>query len=411
MSIDEGMHAQPASGARYGRLTVAVLSVLALLFPLVSLLANKGVVVLLLLAALASCIAVKRESGRWPRPDRTFAGLLGLLLAWQLVASIWAIAPLGAAELALRLAVLYVAGLMLLAVAAGLDRADWDAVLRAAGLGFALAVVVMALEFFDGRFLYAAIHGSAAKYRSLINLNGGVTCVAIMALPVARWLRARGRTRSGIVVPIFLFAFLVPFWSESAEMGLACGILATLICLWRPRWSKALVAAVVLGGLIGSPFVAKALYETRLAKDPSVHMSVYDRINMWNFAVDRFLERPVGGWGFDSSRDMPNDDRPLWIEGQKRMLNLHPHNAWLQVALELGIVGMVIVGALLFALVGRLPVASAPESAAFAAGSMITVLAIASSGYGIWQNWWVASLFILAFLVRGASRSAREAPI
>jgi O-antigen ligase len=75
----------------------------------------------------------------------------------------------------------------------------------------------------------------------------------------------------------------------------------------------------------------------------------------------------------------------------KPLIPLHPHDAFLQVWLELGAVGAAIVaGALLFALhnVGRWPAGVVRFTLpGYAAGMVVAGLA-----FGIWQSWWMATI-------------------
>src|SRR6185503_20527219 len=57
------------------------------------------------------------------------------------------------------------------------------------------------------------------------------------------------------------------------------------------------------------------------------------RLDYWSHAIDWIAMRPLKGWGLDASR--------VFGPGIK----LHPHNAPLQVWLELGVVGAVLAAA------------------------------------------------------------------
>ena len=87
---------------------------------------------------------------------------------------------------------------------------------------------------------------------------------------------------------------------------------------------------------------------------------------------------------------------------------LHPHNAILQVWLELGFVGA---GLLAFFLVKILilvqKVTSNRWEAAVCYGIFTNGLTISSLSYGIWQSWWLGSLFLAgAFMAATIQGSA-----
>src|SRR6185436_143672 len=65
--------------------------------------------------------------------------------------------------------------------------------------------------------------------------------------------------------------------------------------------------------------------------------SVAHRLCIWQFVGARIAEKPLLGWGLDSSRSIPGGEVECVDEGPS--ISLHPHDAALQVWLELGIVG------------------------------------------------------------------------
>jgi O-antigen ligase len=91
---------------------------------------------------------------------------------------------------------------------------------------------------------------------------------------------------------------------------------------------------------------------------------------------------------------------------------LHPHNAALQVWLELGAPGAALF-ALLVALVwGALARAEWPPLFAAAAGASLAVAFVGCfATYGIWQEWWLGTLSFSLFLVLVMARVAGRAAL
>ncbi len=134
---------------------------------------------------------------------------------------------------------------------------------------------------------------------------------------------------------------------------------------------------------------------------------------IWNYAVGHIKGKPLAGSGFDATRGLYSQkDRielrfpdnaggknwgPIWYEP----IPLHPHNAILQVWLELGAFGALILLALLVSVVRAIARFIEDRLArAVALGSLTTGLAIASISFGIWQSWWLGSILLGgAFLV------------
>ena len=81
----------------------------------------------------------------------------------------------------------------------------------------------------------------------------------------------------------------------------------------------------------------------------------------------------------------------------KNIIPLHPHNAGLQVWLELGLVGALLLAGLAWvALRGLARLPRIDQTLGLATFSCAFV--IASVSYGLWQNQWVATLMMAAAL-------------
>jgi O-antigen ligase len=113
------------------------------------------------------------------------------------------------------------------------------------------------------------------------------------------------------------------------------------------------------------------------------------------------------GWGFDASRDLPGSDAIAYKGGAH--LPLHPHNAALQIWLELGIPGVLIAAGIVIQLLRGL-VGFAPRRRAAATGAAVLTMygLIALMSFGIWQNWWVVTAWLAALIA--AIAMAADAP-
>lgn len=388
----------------------ALFCAFAFVLPPVMVLAPKGVVPLvaaLALAALLRCWA----SGTWPRlVARPLAGALGLLLLWAAVASFWSFEVWGALLLALRLTAVVAAGFWLIVCAFELGKEEQQGVVRWLLLGFALALGVMVFELaLDsplGRLLESLGFGDQTKSS---RFNRGSTYLAILVWPLAAALWHRGLRAWALALPAGLILLFIPQESLSAVFSLSAALLFLGLAAAWPRIGRwMLAAAVVLGVLVVPPLMAGIDRTSLEVTDPRIHSSIH-RLYIWSFTGERILERPLFGWGFNASRDMPRGDVEPFREGEKRVMSVHPHNAALQIWLELGIVGAGLALAPLLLLLSAIARLGRVDQA-FALTMFVCAFAIALVSYGIWQNQWVATLFScgLAFLLcrQGGSEPA-----
>jgi O-antigen ligase len=115
-----------------------------------------------------------------------------------------------------------------------------------------------------------------------------------------------------------------------------------------------------------------------------------ERTRIWSFVTDRIFEKPLWGWGLDASRVFP-DDVPL-----------HPHDAALQLWLELGAPGAALAAVLAVIVFGATEEVRRTDPFAGASAAAVTAayLAIGALSFGVWQEWWLALGALAAAVVR-----------
>jgi O-antigen ligase len=386
------------------------LDLCAFLFLPILVLASRGAAPLLTVAGICALgLVIPVSTVSWRRV-RWLALMFGALVVWGLVSSLWAIEPRRSLVTALRLAGMFAAGLALIAAAEKI--ASPHRVLRCLMAGFALALALSLAQF--------ATHGAltAPFYdRQFIGavLNQAEDGFAFLILPVgAALLLQRRRVLAGALVVVTLGAICI-LVGETVRTAFLLG-LATAVMLyhWRGSLTRA-AAALSIVLIVGAPLLFPPLVRIDVVEEATRHMtknSLRHRLEIWSFVGDRIAEKPLLGWGLDSSRAIPGGNQPIpgGYPGQV-MLPLHPHNAPLQLWLELGAPG-----ALLFAVfVARVWLALGTASwprlyAAAAGGSVVTALVVALASYGTWQEWFISSEFLTLFLIIVMARTVRPMP-
>ncbi len=376
-------------------------AVLFVLPPLLAL-ASRGAAALEALAGLCAFGLVLTRPAAYPTRLRHPAILLGLLVVWGALSAAWSIDPGRSVFLAARLLGIFAAGLLLAAAAARIERPGrlLASLLAGAALGILLAVVDRATA---GR-VNALLHD---RPYLPAELNQIAIALAILVLPAAaaQWCRARILAAAVAVVAIAAIALSV---DATAKLGLVLGVGIAALAYWRRRAVAHVLVLVSLLFVILAPLTLP-----RLAHMPSVFDAVDEfkesaghRLLIWSFVGNRIADRPMLGWGLDSSRAIPGGGiviRPP----HETWLPLHPHDAALQVWLELGAVGVLPFAAFLALLWYRVAGAAWPRLyAAAAAGGLAAALTIGFLGYGVWQEWWLGTLALALFAVLALGRVA-----
>lgn len=372
----------------------------------VSIVASRGIVVLLVAAALGAA-AVAWRARRPPRaPGRAVAALIVALLVWATTTALWSVTPVGSLALAARLAALVAAGLLLHGVVETLNDAARARAGRWLVGGFVAGLAFVAAEVALGFPIFMAIKpelSSAAEAQ--VRFNRGATAMVMVCWVAAAVPWRAGRRWAALALPAGL-GLLLPFLSSlSAGLGLLAGAATAALALTHRRAGRAVLIAAVLAAFIGSPIAAKTFYAWDWQDARWLPLSAEHRVEIWHKTLQRIEERPILGWGLDSARVISR--MPTEIEPSGRSpAGLHPHNAPLQILEELGLVGWSLALALLIAVALRIERLPAP-SRVFAQATFVSALAMSCTAYGIWQGRWLGLFLAVGALVPLAAPGPR----
>ncbi|MBS7789639.1 O-antigen ligase family protein [Roseococcus sp. SDR] len=366
--------------------------------PFVIVLQNRTLAPITLLAFGGVILAGWRAGWR-PSPPPLLVWPAVALLGWAMVTILWAPEAGRVADSVLRLG----ATLALAVLAADALRGVplTPLIPRAAAIGLSIGIAAALFDDLSGHMLRAAVRGIREAPLTLsFGLKNAASVVALL-LPLAVFAPVLPRwSRIALGVSGAVVALLLP--GESAKLAVLAGLAVGMAATVAPRATRVSLAGTVAVLVLALPWVLGAALPRDVSALP---FSAAHRLLIWDFTAERIADRPVLGWGMDSSRAIPGGtertsqetrtafgltahDAHHWFIHQQ-MLPLHPHNMPLQIWLELGAVGAALM-ALLLALVA-LACRNPAACGAFAAALVISLLS-----YGMWQYWWVAGLMLAA---------------
>lgn len=385
-----------------------VLAAAAVALAPVAVFAPNGTVVLLAIAALTLALD--------PAHRRAAVGLLRtrevrLLLAFLIiaaVASLWSFDPLRGLGQALRLALLFAAGTILLAAALSLSPREARIARHGMAVAGLLLIGLMLIETASGAALTRFFRGVDARTLDDI-ANGaplarGGTVLALFLWPALMVLPAwYGRWS----VPLAAAAAAAALWLQPIEATVVAGLagLAVFALAWRLppgalRQGRLLAAALLLAPPLIAALLPTIYGATDLAALPHSHRH---RVEIWTYALARIMEQPVFGWGFDASREL------MGTGGQAvrpdAPMSLHTHNITLQAWMELGLAGLAVLVALAWSLWSRAALLG-PLVAPAMLGGFAAALVYVEISRGAWQHWWLAALWLFAAWTAALSRPA-----
>jgi exopolysaccharide production protein ExoQ len=342
-----------------------------------------GLAPLIGVGGAAALVAVWRTRG-WRRLLTPLTAILAVAAVWMLLSASWAISSADALSTARGVILTLLAILLLLT----LEPADHRWLQWASALGLAIGIAILLPT------LLIAPHGTYNRAASLL---------ALLLAPVA-WTH---RPWIGGALLAVGLATLACAEGSSVKVAAMAGLGAAALAYLH----RHIVAA--FGVLAAVAIVAMPLLIPGPERLTALKFSAVHRAHIWHFVSERIAEHPWRGWGLDASRSMPGaktllpgiDPKDVQGEANAVMLPLHPHNGALQVWLELGLPGALLLGALAFLVYrGASEITSAGARAA-ATAAITVALVVGCLSFGIWQNWWIAALGLAAVLGRHLVRA------
>jgi O-antigen ligase len=360
-----------------------------------------------LVAAAGLCAAGLLAAAPPPRFAglRQPAALFAVLLLWGGLSAAWSIDPGRSLVLALHLAGLFAAALALAAAARQITAPRRLVLCLCAGTALGLGLA----------FADLASHGWLSRLVSVRRfiaprLNPLAAWAAILVLPLAALLVERGRRSLAALLAAALAAAVFLLDDTTAKTALALSLPAAALLRWRASLAR-LAAALAVLAILTAPLTLPLLAHSPalVARVDAFKTSAGHRLLIWSFTGDRIAERPFLGWGLDAARAIPGGKDE--IRPGQNWLPLHTHDAALQVWLELGAPGAALFALLVGWLWARLAAAPWPRLyVAAAGGSLTAALVIAQSAWGIWEEWWLATLSLALFAIIVAAPAAASTP-
>ena len=219
--------------------------------------------------------------------------------------------------------------------------------------------------------------------------------VLVLIIPLT-WLLVRGGyARLGVFVLALAAATLVQSRSGASVLGVLAAAGAYALARYARRTAVAAVAVCIAAAIILAPVMGTAADRLlpNAVHERLANANTRPRIEIWKRFGEAVWQNPLLGGGFGVS--------PSFAKAQARLEGMpddpsgivlwHPHNAALQVWVELGAVGAALAGlisALLLIRITRLP----GEFMAVSLTLLAAVVAVSLVGHGAWQGWWPAAI-------------------
>ena len=252
------------------------------------------------------------------------------------------------------------------------------------------------------------------------NLKRHMAQATLLLWPVALlslsfWKQNRGRLVSAALIACTMLAGLLAR-HDSSNLALAGSLIAFVSATVSYRWTWRAVAAV---WLLLTLFIVPLMllqFEARTYEKQWIQASGRHRMVIWGYSAGEVAKAPILGIGAGSGKavDARRTDA-VRVPGEIFEFRTadHQHDFYLQAWYEMGLAGAL---TLCFAgLVALYRLRRLPDAVrSYALATFVAAMFLVSTSYGLWQEWFVASIAIaavaLTLAVRFASPDAFDLP-
>ena len=342
-----------------------------------------------------------------PRFDGPLVALAGafLLLCW--LSTAWSIVPLQSVKAALGISGVLL-GLLVLWARRDEPPETSEILFRVMTVAMLVGVAAACVDIETG-FHVESLVGTPPGVRGATNYNRGFDYLVLIAWPVLAHAWWRHRRWAVAALALALAAVAVITLSLAARVAVAVGLAMLLLTLAMPRLIDRMLSWVVVTLVAVLPAALAVLSNYRTLLAPYLKPSGVNRLEIWNYMTARVFDRPLLGWGLNSAKHVPIRPAELAHYIYVTTNGTYPHNQWLELWVELGVVG--VAAGLIFAVLALRRIRALPQPLrpfAFAAfGSAMTV---ASVNYEIFTDSWWCALAASAVLFSMLGRAAVSWP-
>lgn len=379
------------------RLWIAVF----LALPVVGLVSGPAYAPLLFSVAAISLVCAQINTGRRLEinPELAVLAIGFTVLCWASAA--WSIVPARSLSAAGQMTAVLTGALLICSAGRSLPESVTPVLARMVMVGFPIGATVFACDSAFGYPLQGLI-GQAAH--AATKYNRGIDHYLLLLLPCLgyqvagrRWIMVAVLGSSGLLT-------VALGMNTTARVAVIVSIITLGLAWLLPRLTGWLLSAVTVLWMLGLPVFLHLLGVNRDVLFPYIKNSAQHRLEIWDYMSARILERPVLGWGLQSANAVPIHPDELASYKWVSAVGIYPHNQFLQLWLETGVVGALLGLGFLVAVLWLSGKRLSPPMYPFALAAFVFAFCVASTGYPVSTDSWWATLAGSAILFKLLNR-------
>ncbi|MBN8828493.1 MAG: O-antigen ligase family protein [Sphingobacteriia bacterium] len=271
-------------------------------------------------------------------------------------------------------------------------------------LAVLVAIVIMFFEVLTQGLLFRTIRIDIFKSKNygwfLSDLNRGISFINLLLWPIVFFISENYNKK--IAVTFYIIVTTITLSLDSMASGLAV-ILSSIIFViirYLPNLYN-IFRYLTLSSIFLIPLLYYYIDKNYVLNNFHLPASAEHRVYIWDYVSNLIFNNyfhTIFGYGFNVSRFWEADIstfHPLFGSS----LPLHPHSNILQIAFELGYVGLVFY-ALIVNKVLKPFIKEKGKVKSYIAAAFSNYFVIANISYGLWQQWWLASIIFAILLTK-----------
>lgn len=348
------------------------------------------------------------EQGKFAAYQPVTAVLLGLAIVWAAASLQWTLLPVrGMYDLILLILFSFV----ILQFPGALKNMDAKSVDQLIKIFMALSVFALLIYVTDMNinFIWQRTISHRGWHEEIMMaiLSRSGFCLLLLLWPLIFVLLTRRWNFPALAVWLVMGVSLLASDSAAGRLAYIISTLVFAIAWFRPHLMRLAMLSALLASFVLVLPAAKVSQDLLGHSGRKISGSFLQRTEIWRFTAARIAEKPLTGWGYSSSRAIPNKgevskyqlSKTLQPNPLKSIIPVHPHNWLLQIMLELGLpgIGIFLVICVWFLLQTQQlqKRVQAPALAIYAIAMVIGAFSIS-----IWSYWWLAALIFAGMLVQ-----------
>lgn len=320
------------------------------------------------------------------------------LSAFIILSCIWSIEPMDALRKASIASIMLCASTLFFSLCRSSSYENLRPYLWIFPAGLILACLFCSFEIAANLPVYRLIRQPDKVINSAV-MNRGIIFSILCFFPILRVIQISQYSQKiktalygGMFSSMLLTLFLTQ--SQSAQLAFIVGSLFYVGYPYKSKTTYTVLAGIIAAALLLTPLIAQLLFLNFcydfmtvpwLKEGYAAH-----RLEIWDFVSRYAMQTPLYGFGFEATRFVKAFDHAYLIHKQPTVL--HPHNFAVQIWIEFGALGALSASAAITAILYKIRNLPCPDARIFLPLFM-TILCVATTGYGIWQGWWLGAIF------------------